>query len=172
MTPDERRERITSLTNLIENFRRKNLSKDPRCLAAMEELNLLRFHLEPRKSVAEIRRAAEMRQYVTYGQVAQASGLKWQEARRTIDSHLDALCGWAHSKGWPLITAVVVEKPNLATGLLDGIALQGFLKTARRLGYAIGSDETGFLRVEQEKVFEWAEMYRGRELFPADREVA
>lgn len=165
MTPEQRRERISSLTNLVENYTNKDMVGHQKCLEAMEELNLLRSHLEPRKSVAAIRRAAERQGFISYGDVGAESGLIWQEARRTMDRHLDDLCRWAHRRGWPLITSIVVEKPNVASGILGELALGGFIRAAHRLGLVVGTDSVAFLRSEQTRTFAWASEWREKDVF-------
>lgn len=165
MTPEERKARVASLANTVENFGRQGLGNDERCLAALEELNRLRSHLEFRKSVTAIRTVAEQRHYISYGDVGAASGFAWKEARRTIDRHLDELCRWAHLRGWPLITALVVEKPNVTSGKLEGVALDGFIRTAKRLDRYVTGDEKAFLKAEQESVFAWADAWRGQDVF-------
>ncbi|MDT8331320.1 hypothetical protein RQ831_09665 [Roseomonas gilardii] len=165
MSPAERRERLESLENLIRNFTTRDKGKDPRVLAAIEEINRLRFHMEPRKSVAAIRRAAEVREFLSYSDVANESGLSWQEARHRIAAHLDLLCQWAHGKGWPLITSIVVEKPNLRSGKLEDYALAGFITAAERLKCDVGTDHRAFLKREQDRTFIWASEHRGLDLF-------
>ena len=157
MTPGEKKERIESLRNLIENFYRKKLAHDARCTAAMEELNRLQSGgLEFRKSLEAIRAAAMAKSFITYGQVAAASGLAWSAARRPINKHLDELCAWAHAQGFPLVTAIVVESENTQTGQLGPTAMAGFLGAARRLGLLVGQDENAFLKQQQDSVFAWA----------------
>jgi len=53
-----------------------------------------------------------------------------------------------------MLGAVVVNKPNIATGSMEPESLKGFIAAARELGYSI-TDEEAFLR-EQQRVFEWA----------------
>jgi hypothetical protein len=79
--------------------------------AAAAELCLLEAgRLDIRRTLAAIRAAAERRACLSYAAVAEASGLSWREARRRMDPHLFGLCRWARERGWPLLSAVVVEQ--------------------------------------------------------------
>ena len=58
--------------------------------------------------------------------------------------------------GWPMLSAIVVNKPNIATGKMDPATLKGFVTAARALGHAV-TDEEGFLRKQQAAVFAWGQ---------------
>ncbi len=47
---------------------------------------------------------------------AEANGAVWGKVRYPMNSHLWALVRHAHSKGWPMLSAMVVNKQNTATG--------------------------------------------------------
>lgn len=164
MTPEELKAAVASQRNLIANFSRQGLAHDPRCLAAIDQLNVLEAGgLEFWKTVDVIRLAAEARRFLSYADVAEASGRIWKKVRRAMPRHLDQLCRWSHGKGWPLLSAIVVEKPHLKTGHLGEQALSGFIATARSLGVYRGGDGLGFLAAEQARVFDWAAREAGRE---------
>ena len=112
-------------------------------------------------SFAAIRAAAERRAFITYGAVAAASGLAWNAARRRMDPHLFALCGWATERGWPLLSAIVVDQRSVAHGAMRGRPLIGFIRAAERCGRVTGGDAAGFLADEQQRVFAWAEKEKG-----------
>ncbi|TCZ61399.1 hypothetical protein [Roseicella aquatilis] len=108
-----------------------------------------------------IRRAAEARRFVSYGEVAAASGLPWNAARRRMDPHLFALCQRATERGWPLLSALVVDKQSVPHGAMRGRPLVGFARAAERLGRIVGGDAASFLADEQARVFAWANKERG-----------
>ena len=54
-----------------------------------------------------------------------------------------------------MLSAVVVNKPNVASGNMEPETLKGFIAAARELGLSI-TDEKAFLRDQQRRVFEWA----------------
>jgi hypothetical protein len=72
-----------------------------------------------------------------------------------MNPHLWSLVEYAHRKGWPMLSAVVVNKPNVASGNMEPETLKGFIAAARELGVSI-TDERAFLRDQQRLVFEWA----------------
>lgn len=120
--------------------------------------------LDPRLTLAAIRAAAEARRFLSYGDVAAASGLPWNAARRRMDPHLFGVCRWATARGWPLLSALVVDQKSAAHGRMRGRPLIGFARCAERVGRFVGEDAAAFLAVEQEAVFAWAERVRGDEL--------
>jgi len=133
---------------------------------AAAELRLLEARrLDFGRTLAAICAAAERRACLSYAAVAEASGLSWREARRRMDPQLFGLCRWALERGWPLLSAVVVNKALVASGRMEGRTLIGFTTAARRLGVAVGADLAGFLRREQEAVFAWAQRERGCDLY-------
>jgi hypothetical protein len=54
-----------------------------------------------------------------------------------------------------MLSAIVVNKPNVATGDMEEETLRGFANAARLLGHSV-TDEKEFLRAQQTKVFAWA----------------
>ncbi|TDH62909.1 hypothetical protein E2C06_09485 [Dankookia rubra] len=121
--------------------------------------------LDRRRSFAAIRAAAEARRFLSYGAVAAASGLAWQAARRRMDPHLFALCAWATERGWPLLSAIVVDRTSVAHGAMRGRPLIGFARAAERCGRIVGGDAAAFLADEQQRVFAWADKERGHVLY-------
>ncbi|HEY4982712.1 MAG TPA: acyl-CoA dehydrogenase family protein [Pseudolabrys sp.] len=98
--------------------------------------------------------AAEER-FVSYKELADASGANWNQVHYSIGGHLWSLVEYAHRKGWPMLSAVVVNKQNVASGSMEPETLKGFIAAARELGFSI-TDEEAFLREQQRRVFEWA----------------
>ncbi|HEY0419857.1 MAG TPA: hypothetical protein VGC80_10090 [Acetobacteraceae bacterium] len=121
--------------------------------------------LDRGRSFAAIRAAAEARRFLSYSAVAAASGLAWQAARRRMDPHLFALCAWSTERGWPLLSAIVVDQKNVAHGAMRGRPLIGFARAAERCGRIVGGDAAAFLADEQQRVFAWADKERGHVLY-------
>jgi hypothetical protein len=121
--------------------------------------------LDRGRSFAAIRAAAEARSFLSYGAVAEAGGLAWQAARRRMDPHLFALCAWATERGWPLLSAIVVDQKSVAHGAMRGRPLIGFARAAERCGRIVGGDAAAFLADEQQRVFAWADKERGHVLY-------
>jgi hypothetical protein len=119
--------------------------------------------LDLARSLSAIRAAADQRRCLSYADVAAASFLPWNAARRRMDPHLYALCALSLARGGPMLSAVVVNKHLVASGRMEGRALAGFTAMAQRLGARI-ADPVAFLRDEQQKVFDWAEKERGHDL--------
>jgi 5-methylcytosine-specific restriction protein B len=59
-----------------------------------------------------------------------------------------------------MLSAVVVNKQNVASGRMEQETLKGFIAAARELGLSI-TDEEAFLREQQCRVFEWAKPMGG-----------
>lgn len=115
-------------------------------------------------SFAAIRDASERRCFLSYGDIAAASGMRWNTARRRMDPHLFALCARAMKRGWPLLSAIVVDKGSVPHGAMRGRPLIGFARAAERLGRIVGGDAAAFLAEEQGLVFAWADKERGHVL--------
>jgi len=144
------------LRNIITNFSKHGKADDPRCLGAMEELARRTGNgLDFEKSLALIRAAAADGRYISYKQLADESGADWSRVHYSVFNHLGDLIDYAHRKGWPLLSAIVVSQPNIKTGAMDGPTIEGFLNAARMLGFQI-TDGEAFLREQQRLVFEWA----------------
>ena len=112
--------------------------------------------LDPARSVAAIRTAAAARRFLSYGDVAEANGVSWSAARRRMDPHLFGICRNATVRGWPLLSAVVVDRKNVFHGAMRGRPQIGFVRCAERCGRIVGGDAAAFLAEEQERVFAWA----------------
>jgi hypothetical protein len=144
------------LKNVIENYRRKSMTENATYVDALAENARRTGHgLDFDKSFEIIRHAAADRRFVCYKDLADASGADWNKVHYSVFDHLWSLVEYAHRKGWPMLSAVVVNKANLATGSMDPQTIKGFLAAARALGFAITDGET-FLRDQQRQVFEWA----------------
>lgn len=143
--------------NLVDNHRRQKKTDAPLYAAALEEWERRKgrgLKFETTRRV--IQRAAAQRRFLTYQDVARASGVEWTRVRHQMGSHLTRLCEYAHHQGWPLISSIVVNKEGHEAGDLRERALGGFIGVARMLGYVV-TDEEAFLREQQEKTFRWAQ---------------
>jgi len=106
-------------------------------------------------SLKAIRAAAKEKRFLSYKQLADASGAEWNKVRYDVGPHLWALVEHAHRHGWPMLSAVVVNQPNLASGEMEPPTLEGFVRAARDLGLTV-TDTRAFLKKQQQLVFEWA----------------
>lgn len=150
------------LANLIENHRRQGHTQAPLYLAALSESERRRGRgLSFDTTLRSIRAAAARRQFISYKTIAEESGTVWAKVHWQIGDHLTRLCEYAHRQGWPLLSAIVVNADNVGTGKLDPQSLAGFIAMARSLGRVV-TDETDFLKAEQQRVFEWALGETGR----------
>lgn len=144
------------LRNVIDNHRKNGKLHEPYYLVALEELARRKGKgLDFQKSFDLIRKAAGERRFLSYKELADASGSDWSKVRYAVNTHLGDLIDYAHGKGWPLLSAIVVNQQNVTTGDMEPTTLKGFVEAARALGYAV-ADEMGFLREQQERVFTWA----------------
>jgi hypothetical protein len=141
---------VHQLDNLINNRRTHGATDAPNYLLALQEREVCRGKgLDFNKSFKIIRSSAKDRRLLCYKELADASRAKWDQVHYFIPGHLWNLLEFAHRRGWPLLTSIVVNKQ-------DGPdTLKGFIKAARDLGYRVTDDE-GFLREQQARVFEWA----------------
>lgn len=144
------------LRNIIENHRRKGATHSSVYVDALaEQARRTGRGLDFDKSFEVIRRAAAEDRFVSYKELADASGANWNQVHYSIGGHLWSLVEYAHRKGWPMLSAVVVNKQNVASGSMEPETLRGFIAAARELGFSI-TDEEAFLREQQRRVFEWA----------------
>ena len=108
-------------------------------------------------SLEAILKAAARRRFINYGEIAAINDADWQQVRYKMPSHLWDLVVLGHKKGWPMLSAIVVNKKYLDTGEMEPGTLKGFLGAARELGYTVADqDGASFLKEQQRKIFEWA----------------
>ena len=107
------------------------------------------------KSFQIVKELAKQRRFLSYKDLADAGGADWNQVHYSIGGHLWNLVEFAHRNGWPMLSAVVVNKPNVESEKMEMETLRGFVSAARELGYRI-SDKEAFLREQQAHVFEWA----------------
>ena len=111
--------------------------------------------LDINKTYKAILAHARQGRFVTYGDLAAASGVEWRKARLPLPHQLGQLVRVAHERGWPLLSAIVVNRGQVDTGALEGESLAGFLAAAQMVGLKV-EDPQAFLREQQKAVFEWA----------------
>ena len=99
--------------------------------------------------------AARSRRYISYGDLAKATGADWKKVRFDMNSQLGNLMELAAKRGWPIPSSIVVSQPNVATGTLDGTAKGGFIAAAKDLGFNV-HDPEDFIEEQQQRMFEWA----------------
>lgn len=151
------------LKNLIENHKRLQAQDRPLYAEAVAELEKRTGNgLDFEKSLRIIRKFAAKRQFLSYKDLADESRADWAKVHYAINDHLGRLVDYGHRRGWPMLSAVVVNKQHVATGEMEPETLKGFIAAARDLGYAV-TDERKFLKEQQEKVFEWAAKAGARE---------
>jgi hypothetical protein len=158
MVVDLERKSDQELENIVNNHRRLKRYNAPLFLAALalrERRKGGGFDLET--TVAVIRDCAKIRRFLSYKDVADASGLEWSRIHWEVGPHLLRVCEYAHGKGWPLLSAIVVNTDKLKTGEMKTTNLEGFIEAAQRVGRDVGTDYAKFVREEQERVFLWAD---------------
>lgn len=143
------------LQNLIDNYRRQGV-QDETYLAALAEHGKRKGKgLDFDTTVKVVRNAAAQSRYISYGEVAEASGAGWNQVRYAMGPHLDDLIEYCYLNSLPLLSSIVVNKNNVRTGELDPDSLKGFIAGVRRMKIPVVDDHR-FLREEQQKVFAWA----------------
>lgn len=122
------------LDNLIDNLRNKNATGQPLYADALRERERRRGKgLDFEISFSIIRAAAEKGCFLSYKDLADASGADWSKVHYQVGPHLLRLVEYAHVKGWPMLSAIVVNKSHVETGRLDSGSLRGFVAAARAL---------------------------------------
>lgn len=112
--------------------------------------------LDLNKTYRAILAAARDRRFISYGELAQANEAEWQRVHFSMNTHLGELVRIAAENDWPMPSAIVVKKDNVASGTLDGRSRDGFINAARELGFNVG-DPAAFVMEQQQAVFAWAE---------------
>jgi hypothetical protein len=77
---------------------------------------------------------------MSYKDLADASGAEWSKVHDSIGQHLWSLVEYAHRRGWPMLSAVVVNKTNVVSGSMEPETLKGFIAAAKELGLSITDD--------------------------------
>lgn len=144
------------LQNLVKNHRDRHRTNEPRYLEAFEELGRRKGQgFDFKTSLRLIRETASKHRFLSYKELSDANGLEWSKVHYAINDHLGDLIEYAHQRGLPLLSAVVVNARHIDTGAMEPSSLAGFANAARALGYVFTDDEA-FLRDQQNRVFDWA----------------
>ena len=144
------------LSNLINNHRAKSATTAPLYLEAVaEQQKRHTAGLDIEATVRVLTTAARQRRFISYKEVAGASGAKFNKVRFRINRHLDDVLEYCHRNGMPFLTAIVVPIPNLETGKQKPETLKGFVAGVQRLGVSV-INEDDYMEKEQQRVFDWA----------------
>jgi hypothetical protein len=153
--PDVAALTVEQLETLIENHRRQGALTAPLFGKAVTELARRRTGpLDLHKTLALVRAAAAEGRFLSYGEVARAQSLAWDRVRYQMNEHLGLLAQWGHQQGLPMLSAMIVNQENVATGAMNRKTLEGFVRAAEWLGYRVG-DQQAFLREQQQACFAW-----------------
>lgn len=147
---------IGQLQNLIENHQTKGATNVQIYTYALQELETrggkgLDFH----KSVSIISQAAKEGRFLSYKELADASGADWNQVHYAMNKHLWKLVEYSHLVYKVIFSSIVVKKANVNCGRMEPETLKGFIAAARFLDYTV-TDEIAFLKDQQSRVFTWA----------------
>jgi hypothetical protein len=147
---------VDELKTIIANHETLGRLKAPRYLAAAVELaGRSAGNLSLNKTVAIIAEAAKDGVFLGTKDVADRSEAIWAKVHYAMTKHLLDVSQHANRLGLPMLSAIVVDKKNVATGSMEKDALTGFCNCARNLGLTV-DDEQEFLKAQQAAVFEAA----------------
>jgi 5-methylcytosine-specific restriction protein B len=132
------------LETIVANCERLKRTSDPLYAAANME-----------KTIATIRKHGRVRNFLSYKDIADASGLNWVKTRRGVGPHLEAVSHYATEQGWPNLTSIVVNKDKVDTGEMTKDNLKGFLEGVRNAGQDVDIEDVAFMKREQQRVFAW-----------------
>lgn len=148
------------IDNLINNHIRHDKTAAPLFRELLEERvrrgqekHLLNFQ----KSMLILIQTATDQTCLSYGQLAKASNVEWSKARYQMNGangHLDKLLELCHARGYPLLTALVVNQKGLNDGELEQTALKGFCEAANRLKIPI-VNELEFHHQQRDASWRW-----------------
>jgi hypothetical protein len=143
------------LVALIANHRVKGATDLPVYVEALAE-QARRKHggLDFATTIRVLTDAAKRGKFVSYKQLADASGVKWSKVHWSVGPHLDSFIEYCHRRGLPVLSAIVVNQENLNDGTLEPESLKGFVAGVRDVGISI-TDGGSYYREEQQRVFEW-----------------
>ncbi len=144
------------LANLVANYQRQGKVDDAYYLELLaEQAHRKGAGLNFDKTFQAVLKAAKDGRFLSYKQLADESDVEWTKVRYAMNKHLDDLIEYAHRRGWPLISVIVVNQQHLDDGSMEASSAKGFCDAARRLGYSV-TDEMAFVREQQARVFAWA----------------
>jgi 5-methylcytosine-specific restriction protein B len=144
------------LETIVANCVRLKRTGDPVFAAANKILETrLTGEYNMEKTIAAIRKHGRVRNFLSYKDISDASGLNWVKTRRGVGPHLDALSAHCNDQGWPLLTAIVVQKDKIDTGEMTAEHLKEFLSAGQAAGREVDIEDVAFMKREQQRVFAW-----------------
>ncbi len=156
MAIDLKSKSVKDLKTIVENHERSAKTAAPSYGAAKAELARREAGtLAIDTTVDIIASYAKRRAFLSYKDIADASGAIWNKVNHAMTKHLLAVSEHAHGQGWPMLSAIVVNKQHMADGLMEPPTLKGFCECARGLGLEV-EDEAAFLKAQQKAVFDAA----------------
>jgi len=88
------------LKNIIENYRRNGMLSDAVYVEALaEQAHRIGKGLDFKKSYDAIRNSAVEGRFMSYKDLADASGAEWSKVHYSVGQHLWSLVEYAHRKG-------------------------------------------------------------------------
>lgn len=143
------------LTNVIDNHRAKGAASQTLYIEALAE-QARRKHggLDFATTIKVLTEAAKCGTFVSYKQLADASGAKWSKVHWSVGPHLDSLIEYCHLRDLPILSAIVVNQTNVDDGTLEPDSLKGFVAGVRGVGISV-TDGESYYREEHQRVFEW-----------------
>jgi hypothetical protein len=141
-------EQIDNQIANYERLKKTNLARYKELVEARGQRSGLKFE----KSRALIEAAAARGKFVTYGDLAQASGVQFDKVRFAMNAHLWDLVKWSHHLGLPMLSAIVVNQNNRESGEMEPETIRGFVRAAEGLGYIVGEPRE-FLSQQQRELF-------------------
>ena len=111
--------------------------------------------LDLKKTYRAILDAARNERFISFGDLARANSIEWQQVRREMNRHLGSLVEIAAARDWPALSVIVVKQNDVETGNLSGKTRDGFIKAAKAFGYEV-SDPAAFVEKQRQEMFDWA----------------
>ena len=108
---------LAELKNVVENHRRHGQFYEPYFLDALEELSRRKGNgLNFQTSLNLIRTAAADGRFLSYKELADASGADWSKVRYAVNKHLGDLLDYAHGRRLPLLALLSSTSLTLRQG--------------------------------------------------------
>ncbi|MCA0199874.1 MAG: hypothetical protein LCH56_03425 [Proteobacteria bacterium] len=150
----------------IERHQQAGRTSDPKYARLLaERARRTGAGLDVEVTLRRLQEAARCREFVTYGEVAEANRMSWKQARHRMNGdggHLDQIVDICHARGLPHFTSLCVNQAGRSDGTLADTALSGFIKALRRTGRDILDEEMeAALKSEQAACFAWGERNDG-----------
>jgi hypothetical protein len=142
-----------AIKTILQNHERIGKTDVPSYRAARDELaRRASATLTVDSTVKIISSAAKKGAFISYRHIADKSGVPWNRVHFAMTKHLLEVSRHAHSMGWPMISAIVVNAQHVRDGIMEPKTLAGFCDCARGLGLEVET-EAAFLKAQQAAVF-------------------